>query len=82
MRLLNEDHLNIDDNVGAENAMEACMAQISDILLSPRLEDETLSEEEAHVMTLIGGVLHTIAKKAQAYEDVYEKGILPENSQN
>jgi hypothetical protein len=72
--------LNIDDNVGAEKAMEACMGAISDILLFPN--EGLLTEEEASVIAVVGGVLKTIAKKAQAYEDVYEKGILPENSQN
>ena len=80
MRLLNEDHLNIDDNVGAEKAMEACMGTISDILLFPN--EGLLTEEEASIIAVVGGVLKTIAMKAQAYEDVYEKGILPENSQN
>lgn len=81
MRLLNEDHLNIDDaSVGAENAMEACMGVISDILLFPN--EDLLTEEEAGVIAVVGGVLKTIAKKAQAYEDIYERGVLPENSQN
>jgi hypothetical protein len=80
MRLLGEDHLNIDDNIGAEKAMEACMGTISDILLFPN--EDLLTEEEASIIAVVGGVLKTIAKKAQAYEDVYEKGILPENSQN
>jgi hypothetical protein len=80
MRLLGEDHLNIDDNIGAEKAMEACMGTISDILLFPN--EDLLTEEEASIIAVVGGVLKTIAKKAKAYEDVYEKGILPENSQN
>ena len=80
MRLIDEDHLNIDDNIGAEKAMASCMGAISDILLFPN--EDLLTEEEARIIALIGGVLKTIAKKAQAYEDVYEKGVLPENSQN
>ena len=77
---IEKDHLNIDDNVGAEKAMEACMGVIADLLIFPN--EELLTEEEASVIALVGGVLKTISKKAQAYEDVYEKGILPKNSQN
>ncbi len=77
---IEKDYLNIDDNVGAEKAMEACMGAIADLLIFPN--EELLTEDEASIIALVGGVLKTISKKAQAYEDVYEKGILPENSQN
>ena len=77
---IEKDHLNIDDNVGAEKAMESCMELIADLLIFPN--EELLTEDEASIIALVGGVLKTISKKAQAYEDVYEKGILPQNSQN
>ena len=77
---IEKDHLNIDDNVGAKVAMEACMGVISDILLFPN--EDLLTEEEASVIAIVGTTLKTIAQKAQAYEDVYEKGVLPQNSQN
>ena len=73
-------HLNIDDNVGSAQAMEACMEAISEILIFPA--EGKLDEEETTALALVGGVLKTIGMKAQAYEDVYEKGILPKNSQN
>ena len=79
---IEKDHLNIDDNVGAEQAMEACMEAISEILMLPALDEDKISEGEATILALVGGVLKTISKKAQAYEDVYEKGISPQNSQN
>ena len=79
---IEKDHLNIDDNVGAEQAMEACMEAISEILMLPALGEDKISEGEATILALVGGVLKTISKKAQAYEDVYEKGVAPKNSQN
>tara|TARA_R110000765_G_scaffold340722_1_gene430788 strand:- start:511 stop:759 length:249 start_codon:yes stop_codon:yes gene_type:complete len=80
---IEKDHLNIDDSSeGAEVIMDACMGAISEILMLPAMDDNLLTEEDANVLTLVGEVLKTIAKKAQAYEDVYEKGILPQNSQN
>jgi len=79
---IEKDHLNIDDGIGAEEAMDACMGAISDILLFPALDEERLNSDESEVLAIIGGALKTIAKKAQAYEDIYEKGVLPQNSQN
>ena len=79
---IRKEHLNIDDGIGAEQAMEACMGAISEILMTPALDQDKLNKEEATVLALVGGVLKTISQKAQAYEDVYEKGVLPKNSQN
>lgn len=79
---IEKDHLNIDDGIGAEQAMDACMGTISEILMFPAMDEDRLNSEEANALTIVGGVLRTIAMKAQAYEDVYEKGILPQNSQN
>jgi hypothetical protein len=76
------EHLNIDDNLGAEVAMDACMGAIHDLLLDPMMAKDELSEEDGVLFAVIGQTLKTIALKAQAYEDVYEKGILPKNSQN
>jgi hypothetical protein len=77
---IEKDYLNVDDNVGSAQAMEACMEAISEILIFPA--EGKLDEEETNVLAVVGGVLKTIAIKAQSYEDVYEKGILPKNSQN
>ena len=79
---IEKDNLNIDDNIGAEVAMDACMGAISEILMNPAIEEDRLNAQEATILALVGGVLKTIAKKAKAYEDVYEKGVLPENSRN
>lgn len=79
---IEKEHLNIDDGIGSEQAMDACMETISEILMLPAIDEERLNPEETNALAIIGGVLRTIAMKAQAYEDVYEKGILPQNSQN
>jgi hypothetical protein len=76
------EHLNIDDNIGAEVAMDACMGAIHELLLDPMIAKDELSAEDGVLFAVIGQTLKTIALKAQAYEDVYEKGILPKNSQN
>jgi hypothetical protein len=76
------EHLNIDDNLGAEDTMSACMGAIHDLLIDPMIAKDELSEEDGVLFAVIGQALKTIAMKAQAYEDVYEKGILPKNSQN
>jgi uncharacterized protein YaiE (UPF0345 family) len=77
---IEKDNLNIDDGIGAKQAMEACMGAIGEILLYPA--EDTLSQAEADALAVVGGALKTIAMKAQAYEDVYERGLLPQNSQN
>ena len=76
------EHLNNDDNIGAEVAMDACMGAIHELLLDPMIAKDELSAEDGVLFAVIGQTLKTIALKAQAYEDVYEKGILPKNSQN
>ena len=76
------EHLNIDDNIGAEVAMDACMGAIHELLLDPMIAKDELSAEDGVLFAIVGQTLKTIALKAQAYEDVYEKGILPKNSQN
>ena len=80
---IRKEHLNIDDSSeGAEVIMDACMGAISEILMLPAIDEDLLTKEDADVLTIVGGVLKTIAKKAQAYEDIFEKGVLPRNSQN
>ena len=79
---IRKEHLNIDDGIGAEQAMESCMEAISEILMMPALDEDAITTTDAKVLAVVGGVLKTIATKAQAYEDVYEKGVLPQNSQN
>ena len=63
-------------------AMEASMDMIMRLAIEPAMDNDLVDENGAKILGLIGGVLKTISKKAQAYEDVYEKGILPQNSQN
>lgn len=79
---IEKDDLHIDDNVGSKKAMEASMLAIREILIEPAIEEDRLSENEEMLMGTIGLALKMIALKAQAYEDIYEKGILPKNSQN
>jgi hypothetical protein len=83
MRINNreEDHITIDDS-GAKLTMEACMGAIADILIYPKMEEEMLSTNDSQVLELVGSALKTIAMKAQAYEDVFENGTLPENYRN
>ena len=66
----------------AVEAMEASMEVLMRLAIEPAMDNDLVDEEGAKVLGLVGGVLKTIAEKAEAYEKVFENGGLNENSQN
>jgi hypothetical protein len=81
-RLSNEEdnHELIDDIQDAELIMEHSMGFLWDVIIEPN-QDE-LDEDEQTMLGIVGTALKLIAKKAKAYEDMYEKGQNNENSLN
>jgi len=74
--------IDLDDGLGAEQALDASMQLVHDLLIVPMVEEDRLSLEQTHALTVVASVLGTIARKAAAYEHMFERGNLPENSQN
>lgn len=68
-------------NINAEDAMSACMDQITEILIEPMISMDMVSEEQAETLGLIANALHIITRKAQAYEDM-QNGDLPKEFRN
>ena len=74
--------LHIDDVCDAEAIVETSMNALYELVIEP-MQDK-LTAEDAQAIGLIGMTLKIVAKKAKAYEEVFEKGQsnLPENYQN
>jgi len=68
------------DDIGTPKAYDACIQVISEVLIQPM--DSKLSTDDKMTLGLIKQALDIIADMAMAYEKVFEKGSLPENSQN
>ena len=81
-RLSNEEdnHELIDDIQDAELIMDHSMGFLWDIIIEPN--QNKLDEDEQTMLGIVGTALKLIAKKAKAYEDMYEKGQNNENSLN
>ena len=81
-RLSNEEdnHELIDDIQDAELIMEHSMGFLWDVIIAPH--EEQLDEDEHAMLGVVGVALKLIAKKAKAYEDMYEKGQNNSNSLN
>ena len=81
-RLSNEEdnHELIDDIQDAELIMEHSMGFLWDVIIEPN--EEKLNEDELSMLGVVGVALKLIAKKAKAYEDMYEKGQNNSNSLN
>ena len=81
-RLSNEEdnHELIDDVQNAEVVMEHSMGFLWDVIIEPNTYQ--LDEDEQTMLGVVGMALKVIAKKAKAYEDMYEKGENNENSLN
>ena len=81
-RLSNEEdnHELIDDIQDAELVMEHAMGFLWDVIIEPN--EEKLNEDELSMLGIVGVALKLIAKKAKAYEDMYEKGQNNSNSLN
>ena len=81
-RLSNEEdnHELIDDIQDAELVMEHAMGFLWDVIIEPN--EEQLDKDELSMLGIVGVALKLIAKKAKAYEDMYEKGQNNSNSQN
>lgn len=65
----------------SQDAMSACMDQISEILIEPMLSLDMISEEQSEVLGLIATSFKILADKAQAYEDM-QNGNLPKDFRN
>ena len=81
-RLSNEEdnHELIDDIQDAELIMEHAMGFLWDVIIEPN--EEQLDKDELSMLGIVGVALKLIAKKAKAYEDMYEKGQNNSNSLN
>jgi ornithine cyclodeaminase/alanine dehydrogenase-like protein (mu-crystallin family) len=81
-RLSNEEdnHELIDDIQDAELIMEHSMGFLWDVIIEPN--EEQLDTDEIAMLGIVGVALRLIAKKAKAYEDMYEKGQNNSNSLN
>ena len=81
-RLSNEEdnHELIDDIQDAELIMEHSMGFLWDVIIEPN--EEQLDKDELSMLGIVGVALKLIAKKAKAYEDMYEKGQNNSNSLN
>jgi ornithine cyclodeaminase/alanine dehydrogenase-like protein (mu-crystallin family) len=81
-RLSNEEdnHVHIDDVGNAEVVMEHSMGFLWDVIIEPN--EYQLDEDEQTMLGVVGMALKVIAKKAKAYEDMYERGESNENSLN
>jgi ornithine cyclodeaminase/alanine dehydrogenase-like protein (mu-crystallin family) len=81
-RLSNEEdnHELIDDIQDAELVMEHAMGFLWEVIIEPN--EEQLDKDELSMLGIVGVALKLIAKKAKAYEDMYEKGENNENSLN
>ena len=76
-----EDNHDLIDDVGnAEVVMEHSMGFLWDVIIEPNTDQ--LDEDEHTMLGVVGMALKIIAKKAKAYEDMYEKGENNENSLN
>ena len=70
----------VDDVQDAEVVMEASMGFLWDVIIEP--SEKELDEEEMVMLSAVGMALRLIAKKAKAYELMFEKGESNENSLN
>ena len=75
-----DNHELIDDIQDAELIMEHAMGFLWEVIIEPN--EEQLDEDEHTMLGVVGMALKVIAKKAKAYEDMYEKGENNENSLN
>jgi hypothetical protein len=70
----------VDDVQDAEVVMEASMGFLWDVIIEP--SEKELNEEEQVMLGAVGMALKLIAKKAKAYELMFERGESNENSLN
>lgn len=70
----------VDDVQDAELIMDHSMGFLWDVIIKPN--EKQLDNDELAMLGVIGTALRLIAKKAKAYEDMYEKGQNNENSLN
>jgi hypothetical protein len=74
--------LHIDDVQDAQAITEVSMNALYELVIEP-MQDK-LTADDAEALGLIAVTLRIVAKKAKAYEELFEKGqsSLPENYQN
>ena len=57
-----------DLNLDAETAMEMCMDALYEMVINPAIKNDSLSEDQQVMLSVIGVTLKAIAEKASAYE--------------
>jgi len=61
------------DGVGnSEEAMDACMSVISNLLIEPAMANDLLDGEQAEMLGTVADALSIIAKKAYCYEKMLD----------
>ena len=75
-----DNHELVDDVQDAEVVMEASMGFLWDVIIEP--SEKELNKEEQVMLGAVGMALKLIAKKAKAYELMFERGESNENSLN
>jgi len=75
-----DNHELVDDVQDSELIMEHSMGFLWDVIIKPN--EKQLDTDELAMLGIVGTALRLIAKKAKAYEDMYEKGQNNSNSQN
>jgi hypothetical protein len=78
---IEKDYESNEEIITSQDAMSACMDQISDILIEPMLSMDMISKEQSEVLGLIATSFRILAEKAQAYEDM-QNGKLPQDFRN
>tara|TARA_B100001094_G_C18063131_1_gene736108 strand:- start:571 stop:813 length:243 start_codon:yes stop_codon:yes gene_type:complete len=62
------------DGVGnSEEAMEACMSVLSNILIEPAIANDLLDGEQAEMLGTVADAFTIIARKARCYEKMLDK---------
>ena len=78
---IEKDYESNEEITTSQDAMSACMDQISEILIEPMLSMDMINKEQQEVLGLIATSFRILADKAQAYEDM-QNGKLPQDFRN
>ena len=73
MYLKDPNHLQVQD-IDSLEANELVMAFIHDDMIEPMTDKNMLNNDQLSMLNVIGGALKCIAKKAQAYENLFDNG--------
>lgn len=73
MYLKNPNHVQIQD-ISCSEAGEAVMNFIEEKLIQPLIINGLMTDEQIEQLAPLGGAIKIIAKKAQAYENLFDNG--------